>query len=112
MLYLWNKLVYGKCSLISEWCAVKSAHRTRASFLLPKEPDKHRATDETSFDLLLRMELPATSRCNSSHRSDGLFFCCYLKASVYSHTNADKLWSGVYPYQTLQSLSSPLSPSD
>lgn len=74
MLYLWNKLVYGKCSLISEWCAVKSAHRTRASFLLPKEPDKYRATDETSFDLLLRTEWPATSRFNSSHSSDGHFF--------------------------------------
>ena len=111
MLYLWNKLVPEKCSLSLVLCAVKSANRTKVSFLLPKEAGKYRDMDEMSLVLLLKCELPIISRFNSSHHLDDRF-CCYLNALVYSLMNADKLWSGVYPYQTLQSSSSLLSPSD
>lgn len=111
MLYLWNELVPEKRSLSLELCAIKSANRTRAFFLLPKEAGKYRDMDEMSLVLLLKLEPPIISRFNHSRRLDDRF-CCYLNASVYSLTNADKLWSGVYPYQTLQSSSSLLSPSD
>lgn len=111
MLYLWNKLVPEKRSLSSELCAVKSANRTQASFLLPEEAGKYRDMDEMSLVLLLKYESPIIPRSNSPRRLDDLF-CCYLNASVYSLANADKLWSGVYPYQRLQSSSSLLSPFD
>lgn len=45
MLYLWNKLVPEKCSFSSELCALKSANRTKAFFLLPKEAGKFRDID-------------------------------------------------------------------
>lgn len=53
IIYLWNKLVPEKCSLSSELCAVKSANRTQASFLLPKEVCKYRDMAEMSLGLLL-----------------------------------------------------------
>jgi len=83
----------------------------KASFLLPKEAGKYRDMDEMSLVFLLKCESPSISCFNSSHHLDDRF-CGYLNASVYSLTNADRLWSGVYPYQTLQSSSSLLSPSD
>lgn len=70
MLYVWNKLVPEKRSLSSELCAVKSANRTKASFLLPKEAGKYRDMDEVSLVLLLKCESPIISRFDSSHRLD------------------------------------------
>lgn len=70
MLYVWNKLVPEKRSLSSELCAVKSANRTKASFLLPKEAGKYRDMDEVSLVLLLKCESPFISHFDSSRRLD------------------------------------------
>lgn len=84
IIYLWNKLAPEKCSLSSELCAVKSANRTQASFLLPKEVGKYRDMDEMSLGLLLPYEVPKTFHFNSSYNLINNFLLLSKCFSLFS----------------------------
>lgn len=85
IIYLWNKLVPEKRSLSSEQCAVKSANRTQASFLLSREVGKYRDMDEMSLGLLLKCEVPIKSHFNHSYHLKNNFFLLSKCFNLFSH---------------------------